>query len=42
MSYVNAFVISDEDDEVTFASAHEVGLGLGRIDFQSMATLSMK
>ena len=33
MSSVNAFVISDEDDEVTFARAHEVGLGLDRIDF---------
>ena len=33
MSSVNAFVISDEDDEVTIAGAHEGGLGLNRIDF---------
>ena len=33
MSSVNAFVISDEDDEVTIARAHEVGLGLDKIDF---------
>ena len=33
MSSVNAFVISDEDDEITVARAHEVGLGLDRIDF---------
>ena len=33
MSSVNAFVISNEDDEVTFAGAHEIGLGLDKIDF---------
>ena len=33
MSSVIAFLISDEDDEVTFAGAHEIGLGLDRIDF---------
>ena len=33
MLSVNAFVISHEDDEVTIASAHEVGLGLDMIDF---------
>ena len=33
MSCVNAFIISDEDDGVTIAGAHEIQLGLDMIDF---------